>query len=319
MHMTDDWLNALNRGIDEATFGVASLEPSEDAETAPPGPVPVKRIVVAVDGSTESDHALAWAARFSSTFHARVCVVHVTPDLASGAFYADLHPAGVAVDLDAAARADGQRILEDAVAFLGKENVDAEGVLRTGSPVEEVRRMVAEREADVVILGSRGKGRVERMLLGSVSDGVKNRVPASVLIARGPPRRAGILVATDGSRESKRAAATAVNLAHAWEEHATVTHVLPDIALADPELRGEGRVPAFGDLTPTDGDARLKFLLLQGNAAACIVRAARDRDVDLVVTGSRGLTGVRSVVAGSVSNRVAHEANASVLIVKSPA
>jgi nucleotide-binding universal stress UspA family protein len=133
-----------------------------------------------------------------------------------------------------------------------------------------------------------------------------------------------ILIATDGSEGGSTALEHGVELARPLG--ATVTIV----AVHHPPL------PVFGDpywqRTVTDELIRLRsivtaaaayaeehgvqaeFEIVEGQAAAEIVRLARTRDVDLIVVGSRGLGTIASTLLGSVSSRVVHRADRPVLV-----
>lgn len=64
-------------------------------------------------------------------------------------------------------------------------------------------------------------------------------------------------------------------------------------------------------------EANLDVCLREGNPAMEILRLAQGRDVDMILIGNRGLSGIASVLLGSVSQRVARNARCSVLIVRS--
>ena len=57
---------------------------------------------------------------------------------------------------------------------------------------------------------------------------------------------------------------------------------------------------------------------MRGGAAECILAAAREYKPDIIALGSRGLTGIKSLLLGSVAERVTRYANCSVLIGRDP-
>ena len=138
-----------------------------------------------------------------------------------------------------------------------------------------------------------------------------------------------ILIATDGSAGAR--AAVVEGLDFAEETGADVLFV----AIRQPSL------PVFGDpywrqslsqelarlrpaLQEAVGEAesrgiRADYDLLEGDPGERILELARSRDVDLIVIGSRGLGAVASVILGSVSKRVLHDADRPVLVVNEPA
>jgi nucleotide-binding universal stress UspA family protein len=145
-----------------------------------------------------------------------------------------------------------------------------------------------------------------------------------------------ILLASDGSEDALRAARAAAALARRFGAALTVLHVyvIPPSVVALYGVPGTGMDP--GSLLQMEDAAhnavmqRTGEVLDQegvtystageiGHPAEVIARLARDRGCDLIVLGSRGLSGVRSFLLGSVSDRVAHHAPCSVLIVKQAA
>ena len=138
-----------------------------------------------------------------------------------------------------------------------------------------------------------------------------------------------ILIATDGSAGARAAVDEGLELAE--ETGAEVLFV----AIRQPLY------PIFGDpywqqsisnelarLRPALKDAvaeaesrgiHADYDLLEGDPAERILDLARSRDVDLIVIGSRGLGAVASVILGSVSKRVLHDADRPVLVVNEPA
>ena len=253
------------------------------------------RVLVGVDGSPASCEAARQAA----------VLAEAGGDLTLLAAY-DIAPAlvgGVGAGLPAYLDEELQReVAEKAVADvrekLGSRLVRAAKVVRGCSWRELVAQ--AEREHDTLIaVGSHGTSRLWGIVVGSTATEVVHKAPCSVLISRpaGPdfPRR--IVVGVDGSPESAAGYATSSLLAERFgaELWPVVAHGGKGV---DRDL-----VAAIVDYYQED---------LPDEPARALVAAAAD--ADLVVVGSRGLHGVKSL--GSVSERVAHQARSSVLIVR---
>jgi nucleotide-binding universal stress UspA family protein len=157
----------------------------------------------------------------------------------------------------------------------------------------------AERErATLVAVGSHGQGRVRGVVLGSTTTELVHKAPCSVLVARPAGRDfpRNIVVGVDGSRESAAAYAAGRTLGERFG-----AGVWPVVA------HGGRRV-----------DKRLVSAIvdewedLQDDPVTALLAAAADGD--LLVVGSRGLHGLKSI--GSVSEQVAHRARCSTLIVR---
>ncbi len=171
-----------------------------------------------------------------------------------------------------------------------------------GDPVRELLREIERCEHTLVAVGRSGGGRLLGIVGGEIATGIVHRAPCSVLVAReagtGFPRR--LVVGVDGSIESAAAYAAARFVADRFGAE-------------------------LGALVAGGGkgvDERLVAVITEGEhedsaetpVHALLTAAGR---ADLVVVGSRGLHGVRAL--GSVSERVAHSAPCSTLIVREPA
>jgi nucleotide-binding universal stress UspA family protein len=138
-----------------------------------------------------------------------------------------------------------------------------------------------------------------------------------------------ILIATDGSAGAR--AAVDEGLDFAEETGADVLFVAirqPSSAVLGDPYWQQGLSNELARLRPAlqeavaEADSRgvnADYDLLEGDPGERILELARSRDVDLIVIGSRGLGTVASVILGSVSKRVLHDADRPVLVVNEPA
>jgi nucleotide-binding universal stress UspA family protein len=174
----------------------------------------------------------------------------------------------------------------------------AEAVVVTGRAVETLHRLAEERGADLIAVGNHGHGRLATILIGSVSGEVLHAATRSVLVARlgDGDRLARVVAGVDGSP----AGAAALERARAIAAHAGVP--LRIVAA------GGGKGIDAAALAAVDGVEQVAG----GPVDALLQGAGLD---DLIVVGSRGLHGLKSL--GSVSERVAHKAPCSVLVVHS--
>ncbi|HEV8359960.1 MAG TPA: universal stress protein [Candidatus Thermoplasmatota archaeon] len=310
-----DELTRVDELVDELTVRASRIEAA--GPLLQPAPLAFERIVVGADGSPSADQAAAWARAVANVFGGRTWAVSAVaaPDVLD--HYLDFLggllvkvPGTLEEEADAWARA----ALERAASLL--EGVPVEQVLRRGPAAREIADAAAERGADLVVVGSHGHRGLERALLGSVADAVKHHARASVLIAKNDPPPKAILAPTDGSRASKRAVAIALKLGRAWRAPVTVLYVFEPL-LYGPEARVARQLErAIGDIDVGWTDPRAQVDVAFGAPAAEIAAAARRHGAGLIVMGARGLGGPRGLTAGSVSNRVSHEAEASLLLVK---
>lgn len=173
--------------------------------------------------------------------------------------------------------------------------------LARGGAVSELLDEIARDEDTLVAVASSGTGRLLGVVEGSVATAIIHRSPCSVLVARpaknGFPRR--IAVGVDGSIESAAAYAAARYLAERFdaELHAVVARGGKGV--------NERLVSAITDDEHDESEDPPARALAQAAEAA-----------DLIVVGSRGLHGLTAL--GSVSERVAHTAACSTLVVREP-
>jgi len=138
-----------------------------------------------------------------------------------------------------------------------------------------------------------------------------------------------ILIATDGSTGARAAVDEGLELAEQTGEDVLFVAIreLPYPVFGDPYWQ-QSLSTELARLRPALKDAvaeaesrgiHADYDLLEGDPAERILDIARSRDVGLIVIGSRGLSAVASVILGSVSKRVLHDADRPVLVVNEPA
>jgi nucleotide-binding universal stress UspA family protein len=254
------------------------------------GRVVLDRVVVGVDGSDAGFEACRQAARL------------VDPDGSLEVFTAvhlvDAARAGwsatrLAEQMEREARETSRR---------AREIVGARARVRlvNGQPYASLRDELAATAATLVVVGSHGHSRWSEIAVGGVSGELLHGAPCSVLVARQPldpdafPSR--VVVGYDGSACAEAALAAAERVA---ERFGSSVRVVTALRGEPVDLRRRyPNVPA----SLTSHDRPVEALVAAG------------READLLVVGSRGLHGLRAL--GSVSERVAHEAPCSVLVVR---
>jgi nucleotide-binding universal stress UspA family protein len=140
----------------------------------------MKRILVGVDGSEASMKAAQLAAEIAIRFGARVTLAYVVPRLL---LPPDAYGLTVA-DVEQEHRVFGEKLLAHALTRLGESGVQVDTVVLTGPPAEGLAESAQAIDVDLVVVGSRGRGAVARMLLGSVTDRLVHICPKPVLVVR---------------------------------------------------------------------------------------------------------------------------------------
>lgn len=238
--------------------------------------------------------------------------------------------------------ATAQRKLDRMVGQFRGRKLHVHPLILEGIPGAELLRRLEQDGMDLAILGTRGLSMVQRFLLGSVSEWVMNEAPCPVLIVHGRPRWATaghqrplhVMVATDGSSDAGRAAAFLNELPLAGRTELTMVHVVESSldrsleGFAGAETRSllkkaKKAHEAAGFQILEDMRQRLSRQgrvteehLVHGHAGDEILKLVKRKRPDLLVVGSRGLTGLRRLLLGSVSHRLARHAPCSVLVVR---
>jgi len=174
------------------------------------------------------------------------------------------------------------------------------------------RLLAAANGHDLLVLGVSERSRAGGILLGRTAALALHRATVPVLVARRPPADPfpeSILLATDGSPASRRAVELATALARRHDARLAV--VAP--AGPDPMRRHEPARQA-AELCAEIGSEPAEIGSLSGKPHTAIAEAAEELGASLVVTGSRGLTGIAAL--RSVSERVGEYARCSVLVVR---
>ena len=145
-----------------------------------------KKIVVAIDGSPQSDKAAEEAVRLTAAsgtkFKSQLYAVMVLPSMKTPSF-TDFFPDKPATEMP------GWQEKRDRLFYVvekvAKETeIQLESLVVYGDPAEELMLMAEEKNCDVIVVGSSGKGRMKRTLLGSVSTKISLHAHCSVYIVR---------------------------------------------------------------------------------------------------------------------------------------
>jgi universal stress protein A len=140
-----------------------------------------RRILIAVDDSPIAAHAADVGFDLARSVGGEVALIFVIDPSQN------YEPeSGVpAAELIAFAEKDGRRLLHAIGARAGMHSPPLEFV-PVGSPGAEIAKSAREWPADIVVVGSHGRGGVSRLLVGSVAEAVMRRAPCPVLVVRSP-------------------------------------------------------------------------------------------------------------------------------------
>jgi len=273
-------------------------------------------ILVGYDGASDGDLALEWAVATAEHTHdpVRVVVVEDVSVNDGSGLWTDEYWEGVEARAVSLLRSLG----------VAEPQVDR---LR-GRPLEALLELAPH--ASMLVVGSRGHGRVGELMLGSVSQHLAGHAACPVVVARpaAKPDAARILVGMDGSGPAGRALEVACRRAEqTGEEVAAVTglRVARDVPVDQhgniPDKMSARLLERERDLSVWTAPARDAHPGVRVSEEVVTLPAGRalvDGSVDatLVVVGTRGRNALTGLILGSTSHEVLHAAHCPVIVVR---
>lgn len=287
--------------------------------------LPTGCVVVGVDAAQPTDRALDWAADQAALEERPVLLVHgIGTPLALGTTWGEVggpDPLQVFSDLQAAGRALLARA-KTRVVTRHPEIVVHQSV-RAVDPRQALLEVSAE--ASVIVVGSRGRGHVLSMVLGSVSEEVAGRSSCPVVVIRpqhSHEARRGVLVGTDGTDESEPVLRFAYRHAALRGLPLTVMHTVGEAGATGPHgvPEEESSMDAFdllaasvADLTALHPEVSVALEVGRGTPAECLLTVADSMDLVVVGHHERGILG--RFTHGSVAVAVLEHASVAIAVV----
>lgn len=295
-------------------------------------------ILVATDGSDTGNLVVAFAIALARR-HASELLLCYAVDHAGAIAESSTSNGGaglvlpLAHELDVAARS----ILAEAAKRVTDAGLVATSAVLEGRPAHAIVRLAKERHVDAIVMGTQGKGGLERLFMGSTADGVVRHtdVPTFV-VPRGAKGRETVfdcvLSGIDDSDPSDAAAAFALDVAKGKGTRLVLCAVVESIELLekaatygyDPmsmldELRATATalLAARTERARADGVA-CESVIAEGDPAEKILKAAEVHGADLIVVGTHGRRGLRRLFVGSVAENIVRRSTVPVVIVRGP-
>jgi nucleotide-binding universal stress UspA family protein len=282
-------------------------------------------IVVGVDGSDSSLHALAWAAEQAAAERRPMTLVHAVGAVTPAYLHASLIPTR---ELIAQLRAEGQEVLDAAraKALSTSPDVEVREIFEFDDPRDLLLRM--SEDAAMLVVGSRGRGTLRRLLLGSVGVALVRHSHCPVVVhrpAHAGAVRNGILVGADASAESSTVLEFAYREASLRRLPLTVLYCHWDVqagtlgAYVDPhadttrETQRVALAESVAGLAEKYPDVRATVEVADGRPQDVLVRLGER--MNLVVVGAHQAGRAAEMVFGSVSRAVVEHARVPVAVV----
>src|SRR5215510_3142454 len=269
-----------------------------------------KRILVATGGSPWSDAAVAYAIRLAAGMGAEVVLVTVlTLPVSYG-----MPETGMEVDiLRDSVEQEGKERVRRAATYATRAGVASLPLLTWGNIPATILQTADAEACDLIILGSHGLTGWKRLRLGSISNAVAAKAAQPVLIVKQHPSGAPdtplwrrLLVATGGAVCSDAVVEHALRLAQAQQSEVCLLHVVPARSQrgADPAIATCRNILTAAVCAAAAGVLYTTHVA-EVNVVTAILDTATRLQCDVLVLGSRGLTGWKRLMLGSIANAVA--------------
>jgi nucleotide-binding universal stress UspA family protein len=288
--------------------------------------VNTEKLLLATDGSPFSEGAIREAIRLAKRCSSKLSVLSV---IETNPEYETIAP-----QLLERAEKSAQEHLSSVKERAKKEGVDCTtSILEGENSFNYISNEAAKNRISMIIMGRRGKTGLKRLVMGSTTARVIGHAPCNVLVI---PRAArvdfnNILVATDGSRYATAAASEAIGIAKKNNSSLIILAVVPSESMQPMDIvhsQMSRDVIAKAEMTEAEKNAKavkeaaqkegvtVEAFIMGGKPSDAIVQTAKEKNVDVIMLGSHGKTGIDKLLMGSVAERVIVLAPCAVLVVK---
>lgn len=301
----------------------------------------IKKIVVGVDFSAESESAAKQALEIARHTGAELILVHIGMVVEPAK-----HPGGSVhssikewEEMLRQQLADDRRLLEEMRERMRGQGVEISHVVKDSFADTGLVDAASELGADLLVIGTHGRTGLKRFFLGSISERVVRLSTTNVMVVRPTDGGSGgyrrILVPTDFSRPAEAALelalrmahdGAAIDLVHFWQVPMTATTPYAPFKAAEEALTTVRR--AMRDAAESSGNQlverygaanlEVSFHAIEGAPAYGIQERLEENDYDLVVMGSHGRRGLRRFLLGSVAETTVRHAPCSVVVAHGP-
>jgi len=298
--------------------------------------IELKKILFPTDFGESAEEALRYAAMLASQYDAELTMMHVVSLFSDGSSTAEEQIsemeryAGKFADQ---LHQEADEIIDRTIEDESRKHLKMKKLIVRGfSPNQEIIRVTKEKD-------TYGRGGVSHMLFGSTAEQVVSTADCPVLTVRHHAphtfdfqRIRSILFPTDFSEYSKKALPYALSFAESYGADLHVLHVFeqrihPAFYIMDKStpfdlddgLRDRA-LDALDEFVYDELKDKINFYceIASGKPFVEIINYARDKEIDLIVIATHGLTGLEYMVIGSTTERVVRKAPCPVLSIKDP-
>lgn len=282
--------------------------------------IALDRILLATDFTSASDKALEYALSLARYYDSKLVVAHIVPPVLANSDGEDWF---AKTDL----QQDAVEKMKALASDLKDEEISFETHIQQGPTRKHLVDMAERMDADLIVMGTHGLLKADRLLLGSMAEAVLRSTSRPVLTIgpkvacrpRYETRFKNIVLATELPPASDRAPRYAFSLAQEHQAHITLVHVLaPNIYLDGDVYRAMDEFKKeLEELVPAESCAwcEPECVLEYGQATDAILSLANERSADLIVMGARPAPVLLSHFRAGVAYKVIANASCPVLTI----
>jgi nucleotide-binding universal stress UspA family protein len=301
----------------------------------------IQNIVVPIDFSKMSIQAIKTASRLARRFAASLHLAHVRQFDYAGDFVAPAPP--IVPFSFMPYKQNGERSVAKELNALAREyGVSSANchVLRGASPFDEICQIAQQIPADLIVMPTHGYTGLKHVFLGSTAERIIQHSPCPVFVMREKKRRSKtgplhsintILVPVDFSDCSRKGLQYAIRFANGFGARIILLHATYLGYIYSSEGTAIYDIPALQKAARKNAQRQMRQLVravnfegvkfetafTDGSPVSDICSFAKEHDVDLIITSTHGLTGLKHALIGSVAEQVVRRAYCSVLVVPS--
>lgn len=215
-----------------------------------------------------------------------------------------------------------------------ESGVSTERAVRTDIPHKAIRRYATEQDIDLIVMGTHGRTGIERYLLGSVTEKVVRLSDVPVLTVKAEDDGevtypyTDILVPTDGSEGAEAAIAPAVDIASTYDARVHALSVIDTMSMGVEipsgaiinmlEESAQSAVDTVEEQATQASVSAVETAIEYGTPYREVRSYVEDHDIDLVVMGTHGRSGIERYLLGSVTEKTVRTSTVPVMTVRKP-
>ncbi|WP_256290278.1 universal stress protein [Halobellus inordinatus] len=280
-------------------------------------------ILIPTDGSDCAQAALGYATDLATRYEANVHALCVADSRTL-----DTGPQSDEVRNELAA------VAERTCAELSQSGISTQQAVKTDIPHKAILRYATEQEIDLIVMGTHGRTGVERYLLGSVTEKVVRLSDVPVLTVKTEDDGnvtypyTDILVPTDGSEGAEAAIGPAVSVASRYDARIHAYSVIDTVAIGVDVRSGailealeesaQSAVDTIEEQATQASVSAVETAIEYGSPYRGIRSYVEEHDIDLVVMGTHGRSGLERYLLGSVAEKTVRTSPVPVMTVRQP-